>query len=202
MKRKDLNEMKKQCEEAEKQTGVKVLLGVEANFISNDGTIDLVEDDFKNLDLIIVGYHRFVKAKTIKDKFSFFIRNNFSKLFPVSKKKIEKNTEAYIKALKKYKIDIISHLNRAIKVNALKVALAAKDAGTLIELNGKGIFFTDKELIEMAKANVKFILDSDAHSAKRVGEVNNAISLITRLNIPQELIVNLDKLPKFIKEKN
>ena len=53
----------------------------------------------------------------------------------------------------------------------------------------------------MAKAKVKFIINSDAHSKDRVGEVNNAINLITRLNIPHELVVNLDKLPSFKREK-
>ena len=200
MRRTDLNEMRRQCEIAEKQTGVKILLGVEANFISNDGSIDLTEEDYKKLDLIIVGHHRFVKAKSIKDQLSLFFRNNISKIFPVSKKKIEKNTNVYIQALKKYKINILSHINRAIKVDVLKVALAAKEAGTLVELNGKGIFFTDDEMLKMAEAGVKFILDSDAHSANRVGEVDRAISLITRLNIPRELIVNLDQLPNFDKE--
>ena len=158
------------------------------------------EEDYKKLDLIIVGHHKFVKAKSIKDQLSLFFRNNISKIFPVSKKKIEKNTNVYIQALKKYKINILSHINRAIKVDVLKVALAAKEAGTLVELNGKGIFFTDDEMLKMAEAGVKFILDSDAHSANRVGEVDRAISLITRLNIPRELIVNLDQLPNFDKE--
>ena len=193
--------MRRQCLEAERQTGVKVLLGVEANFISNDGTIDLNEKDFSKLDLVIVGQHKFVTAKTFKDQLSLFVRNNLSKIFPISRKKLEKNTNVYLQALKKYKIDILSHLNRGMRVDTLKVALAAKEAGTLIELNGKKIFFTDEEMVEMAKAGVKFILDSDAHSSERVGEVNNAIALITRLNIPLDLIVNIDKLPQFKKEE-
>jgi putative hydrolase len=39
--RNDLLTMRDECVEAEKLTGVKVLLGVEANFISNKGEIDL-----------------------------------------------------------------------------------------------------------------------------------------------------------------
>lgn len=195
--RNKLDEIKKECEEAEQKTGVKVLLGIEANFISNDGTIDLNEEDFRKLDLVIVGQHNFVKAKTLKDKFSLFWRNILSCVFPISKKKIEKNTNVYLRALKKYKIDILSHLNYGMKVNTLKVALAAKEAGTLIELNGKRICFSDEEIKQMVNAKVKFILDSDAHCPNRVGEVNNGINLITRLNIPHELVVNLDKLPDF-----
>lgn len=197
VKRNKFEQLKKECEEAEKETGVKVLLGLEINFISNDGSIDLIEDEIKMLDIVLVGHHNFVKAKSVSDQFSLFIRNMLSKVFPLSKKKIEKNTQVYLNTLKKYKIDIFTHLNYGMKVNTLKVALAAKEAGTLIELNGKRICFTDEEMLEMAKHKVQFIINSDAHSAKRVGEVNNAINLITRLNIPHELIVNLDKLPEF-----
>lgn len=199
MKRKDLDSMRKECIEAERQTGVKVLLGVEANFISNDGSIDLTKEDMKKFDIILVGQHNFVKAKNISDKFSLFFRNIISKIFKPSRKKIEKNTQVYLKAMKKYKIDILAHLNYGMKVNTLKVALAARDNNILIELNGKRIFFTDEEMLEMAKNKVKFIINSDAHFSDRVGEVNNAINLITRLNIPKSLIMNLDKLPKFQK---
>ncbi len=197
--RNDLLTMRDECVEAEKLTGVKVLLGVEANFISNKGEIDLTKEDIEYLDIILVGHHNFVKAKTIFDKFSLFICNIIHNIIKPSKKKIEKNTQVYLKAMKKYKIDVFAHLNYGMKVNTLKVALAARDNNTLIELNGKRILFTDEEMLEMAKNNVKFIINSDAHSSDRVGEVNNAINLITRLKIPEELIVNLDKLPKIAK---
>ena len=201
VKRKDFEKLRQECLEAEKITGVKILLGLETNFISNDGTLDITDEEIKKLDILLVGHHNFVKAKTIRDQFSLFVRNIISKVFPVSKKKIEKNTQVYLKMLNKYNVDIITHLNYGMKVDTMKVALEAKKHGTLIELNGKRICFTDEEMIEMAKAEVKFIIDSDAHSKDRVGEVNNAINLITRLNIPKELVVNLDKLPEFKRGK-
>ena len=177
------------------------MLGVEANFISYDGTIDLTDEELSKLDILLVGHHNFVKAKSVREQFGLFWRNIISRVIPVSKKKIEKNTQVYLNALNKYKIDVLTHLNYGMKVNTMKVALEAKKHGTLIELNGKRICFTDQEMLEMAKAKVKFIINSDAHSKDRVGEVNNAINLITRLNIPHELIVNLDKLPEFNRKK-
>ncbi|MDD4110509.1 MAG: PHP domain-containing protein [Clostridia bacterium] len=199
IKRSDLKTMKAECIEAEKQTGVKVLLGIEANFISNDGSVDLYRRDFDFFDVVIVGYHSFVRYKNISNQFSMFFRSIFSGIFKPSKKKIEKNTLIYLNAIRKYKINVLSHLNYGMKVDVLKVALAARDKNILIELNGKRISFTDEEILEMAKNKVKFIINSDAHSSDRVGEVNNGINLVTRLNIPKELIVNLDKLPKFKK---
>lgn len=200
MRRKDVEAMRAECIEAEKQTGVKILLGVEANFISNDGTIDLSKKDFDLFDIILVGHHIFVKAKTIADKFGLFVTNFFLSHFTPSKKKVEKNTQIYLNAMKKYKINVFTHLKCGLKIDVMKVALAARDNNVLIELNGKRLLFTDAELLEMAKNKVKFIINSDAHSPNRIAEVNYAINLVTRLNIPKELVVNLDKLPKFGKK--
>lgn len=201
IKRNDLDIMKQECIEAERFTGIKVMLGIEANFISYDGDIDLTKDDIKKLDVVLVGYHNFVKAKSLCDKINLFWKNMLLNIFKIkpSKKQIEKNTQMYINAMKKHKFHVITHLNYGIKVDTMKVALAARENNVLIELNGKRILFTDQEMLEMAKNKVKFIINSDAHSIKRIGEVNHAINLITRLNIPENLIVNLDKLPKFNK---
>ena len=49
----------------------------------------------------------------------------------------------------------------------------------------------------MAEEGVEFIVDSDAHSPKRVGECNNAINTIFRLDLPLKQVVNVDKLPNF-----
>lgn len=47
----------------------------------------------------------------------------------------------------------------------------------------------------------KFIVNSDAHTPDRVGEVNNGLNLIYRLNIPLSQVANVDKLPKFNKKR-
>ena len=71
MKRTDLDEMRRQCLEAEKLTGVKVLLGVEANFISNDGTIDLNDESVAKYNLErgvkLLGMNLNISSETIKN---------------------------------------------------------------------------------------------------------------------------------------
>jgi putative hydrolase len=77
------------------------------------------------------------------------------------------------------------------------VAKAAADYGTYIELNAKKVHFTDDEIEKMLKTDVKFIVNSDAHSPNRVGEVSLVENMIKRLNFPTERIVNIDgRLPK------
>ena len=100
-------------------------------------------------------------------------------------------------AIDKNPIDVITHLNYGCPTDTIAVAKLAKEKGTLIELNGKRINFTDRELLIMAEEGVKFIVDSDAHTPNRVGECNNAMNTIFRLGLPLSQIVNINKIPKF-----
>lgn len=198
-KREKIDQMRREAVEAEKKTGVKVYLGIEANFTSVDGDIDVSPADYRKLDIILCGFHNCAKPLTFSDFFKFSLRNIISKIIPPSKRTIERNTRAVISALKRHKIDVLTHLNYIMKVNTLEVAKVARDQGTYIELNGKRINFTEEEIKEMVKEKVKFIVNSDAHRAERVGECNHATNLILKLGIPEELVVNMDKLPKFKK---
>ena len=125
------------------------------------------------------------------------LANKFGSPYAPSRERLNRNTTAFLKALDKYPIDVITHLNYGCPTDTLAVARLAKEKGTLIELNGKRINFTDQELLIMANEGVKFIVNSDAHSPDRVGECNNALNLIFRLNLPISQIVNIDKLPRF-----
>lgn len=196
IKRKNIAELKEEVLNAREITGVDILLGVESNLISADGSIDVVEGDYDNLDILLMGFHRLVKMETIKDLFYINYANGLS-IFSPSKERISRNTTAFLKALDKYPIDVITHLNFGFPTDTLAVARMAKEKGSLIELNGKRINFTDKELEIMASEGVKFIVNSDAHSPDRVGEVNKALNLIFRLGLPLNQIVNIDKLPHF-----
>ena len=50
----------------------------------------------------------------------------------------------------------------------------------------------------MLKTDVKFIIDSDAHTPDRVGEISLVEKLLDRVNIPKDRIANIDgKLPTF-----
>ncbi|MBR2052840.1 MAG: PHP domain-containing protein, partial [Clostridia bacterium] len=101
MDKRDLPKLRAEIENATAQTGVRVLLGVEANFISPNGDIDIAPADIEKFDFILVGQHRFVKAR-FADKFGFLLPNI---LGIKSKKMREKNTNAIIRAMEKYPID-------------------------------------------------------------------------------------------------
>ena len=194
LKRNRIEAYKKEIKEAAEKTGVDVLVGIESNIIGYDGTIDIKENELKHFEWIIMGYHRAVWAKSFKEFFTLIIKNFFGNKFKPSKEQIEKNTMAYINAVNKYDIKVISHMNYLMKVDCKRVAEACAKRGTLIELNGKKIDFTEKDVEDMLSTDVKFIVDSDAHSKKRVGDVSVGIDFALKHNIPFDRIVNIKKI--------
>lgn len=202
IRRKDMPKFIEDVEEAREAYPIDVLVGVEANLISSDGDIDIVDSDYNSLDIVLCGFHRIVKSTSVKQQFGFVLKNVISGFFhKTSKKQIEINTQAYINAMRKYRIDIITHLNHVAKVNVEEVAKVAKETDTLIELNGKRLGMSDEEILTCYKLGCKFVIDSDAHSPSRVGDCHLGLEAILRLRIPESAVVNYNNLPTFKKEK-
>lgn len=201
VKRKEIPQVREDILNAQEITGVNILLGVEANLISKDGEIDIIEQDYENLDILLMGHHRMIKMTTWKDFYNLNLRNMFGSPYKPSKERLNRNTTALLRALDKYPIDILTHLNYGFPTDTLAVARLAKEKGVFVELNGKRINFTDREMLTMAEEGVEFVVNSDAHSPKKVGECNNAINTIFRLDIPTNQVVNLDKLPQFTNKR-
>lgn len=202
IRRKQIPQLQEDILNAREISGVDILLGVEANLISLDGIIDVKEEDYEFLDILLMGYHKMVHTNSMKDKALLCWANNLSHAFKPSKERINRNTAAILKALDKYPIDVITHLNYGFETDTIAVAKMAKQKGVFVELNGKRICFTDDEIEAMVSEGVKFIVNSDAHTPDRVGEVNNGMNLIYRHNIPLNLVANIDKLPKFHKKRD
>jgi histidinol phosphatase-like PHP family hydrolase len=79
------------------------------------------------------------------------------------------------------------------------VAKCAADYGTYIELNSKKRHLTDEALMEIVqKTDARFIIDSDAHSAERVGDTKIVEEQLARIQFPMERIDNIDgRYPNF-----
>ncbi len=189
--------MHSQVQELEKKYNIRILIGVEANIISSKGDVDINQEDYSALDIVVCGYHPMARATSIKESFKWSFANMFAKIFGYSKKLIERNTQAYINAINNYDIDIISHPNVGAKIDIIKVGQAAVKRGTMLELNGKRLNYTQQEIDELVKMGVMFIAGSDAHGIDRIADFNKPRKAITTFNIPPQNVANLDKLPKF-----
>lgn len=201
VRRSDMPKIKEEIEGVRERYPIEVLLGVEANLISSKGEIDIVDSDYENLDVLLCGFHKLVTTPRKRDWF-FIFKNILSSWFHITtKRQREKNTNAYINAMKNYDIDVITHLNHGCKVDVAKVAKVAKETNTYIELNGKRLGMTDKEILTAYKEGAKFIIGSDAHSPNRVGECHRGLEAMLRLKIPESAVVNYNGIPTFKAEK-
>lgn len=198
MRRKKLARMKMEASLAEVKTGVRVFLGTEANITSLEGDIDCKRQD--ELQIIICGFHKVVKTK--KGQFWKICISNILREFfmgkcryhrvSVEKPWVKRNTQALINAMRKNRIDIISHPNRHFRINPLEVAKVCEETNTAFELNNKNMGISKAELIEIVnKTKCNFVLSSDAHKAKNVGDVSKIIKTIEGI-VPEERILNIN----------
>lgn len=209
LKRKKLADLRAEIDEAEKITGVKVLMGMESNLISVSGETDMKKGDLQNFDLYLCGIHEVLRYKKFSDFYNIMLKNYMAYKFgrTPSQKVIDITTKAYINAVKNNPLDILTHINYKCYCNLEEVAKCCADYGTYIEINTKKRHVSAEELSRMAATGVRFVIDSDAHSADRVGDTKIAEEVLKEVNIPLEQIDNIDgRLPKFrfqeYKEKN
>ena len=200
LKKRELPVMREKCSQAEKECGVKVLLGIESNIIGTDGAVDLKSDRYDSFDLFLAGFHKFVIFK-FGTFFKLFTPNMFTSYFKKDKPSaslVRENTKTFINVIKNNPVDVITHLNFFCFADAVEVAKCAADYGTYIELNAKKTHLTDEELYSIDKTGVRYVVDSDAHSPERVGEISLAMDTVKRVNIDVSRIDNVDgRTPSF-----
>lgn len=180
-------------------TSLKVYHGIESNILS-DGSLDVEGKSYKDIDVLIAGFHRFLKLSVLKNNMHFAFINGFA-----SKKKrekeIENNTKIYKTILNKYPIDIVAHLNNRALVNVKEVLDEMAKTDTYLELNEKHVdtlYGYGKDIVD---SNVKIIISSDAHHANDFGSYGEIEKFIVDNNIPLERVYGVNgNMPKF-KEK-
>lgn len=181
---------------------INIYLGIEANLVDTNGRVDIEQSDYEWLDILVCGYHKNTQTTSVKEFFDFRLANLLGgSITKSTTKQIVRNTDAYIKMLERYKVDIISHPNYGIMTDVKAIAKAAAYYGTFMELNGKKVSMTDAEILSLLDTGVTLIVDSDAHSADRVGEFSVPLSFVDRLGIPHDRIANYGKVPVFRRQR-
>lgn len=195
--------MQSLCKKATYETGVEVLLGVEANILGISGKTDMKERDMEFMDVYLAGIHKCIAYDKIKEWFMLFGKNFTARHFhKPSESLIKRNTEVYINAIKNNPIDILTHPGFCAFINAYDVARCCEDYGTIFEIDARKKHLEDDEWEQVLKTGVNFVIDSDAHSPEKIGVIGQAEELIKRVGIPKERILNIDgKLPENMRFK-
>lgn len=159
--------------------GVHILYGAELNIVDYNGTTDLDERSWRDLDYCIASLH-------------------YNCLTPGTQKE---NTFALLHAMEHPKVHIIGHPDDGhFPLDYELLVKEAKSHHVLLELNNssfnpKGFRMhareNDVEVLRLCeKYDMPIIINSDAHREEDVASFSFARTLIADLNFPQELIVN------------
>lgn len=163
---------------------IEVLSNVELNIISLDGKLDLPVGYENAFDLLMFGYHKMSGYKGLKDKLDFMLPKRHNK------STADKFTDAYIAAIHRYKIDMISHPGYGVPLDKTRLAQAAASTGTALEINAKHPEFSVEELKLCADTGVRFVIGSDAHSPGRVGDFAVALAKAEQAGLTPQQIIN------------
>lgn len=200
MRRRKLDKMREECELATKQTGVTVKLGIESNILGISGQIDVKPKDYEKLDMVLAGVHRFVLYDGINGWAKLLLKNMWLTRFngTPSKSVVDYNTKVYINAVKNNPIDILTHVNYLVFCDPVEVAKCCADYGTYFEINTKKIHLSPEQWQKVIDTKVNFIVNSDAHTVDRVGDISLFEKQDKLINFPKDRIFNIDgRVPTF-----
>ena len=199
LKRKETAAWLAMVEDADKQSSVRVLRGMESNIRGVSGLCDFTRKDFENFDIYLAGIHiviRYEKPTDTKLGWGGWMRKSLG--IKPSASLIRETTRAYINAIEKNPLDAITHLNYQCFADAVEVAKCCRDYGTYLEISSKKEHLSDEELSAVVNTGVRFIVNSDAHSVDRIGDTALAEEQIVRVGVPLDRIDNIDgRLPTF-----
>lgn len=166
---------------------MRLLLGAELNILDTTGRLDDDEGYFHLLDLRIAGIHSVCwQGGTVAE-----------------------NTTGMINAIRNPWVNIISHPgDGTADIMFEPVVLAAKETGTLLEINNSSLkpcrgkiakaLPNNLEILRLCKKyEVPVILGSDAHIHFDIANYDNLWPLLAESDFPEELIMN-DKPKKFM----
>lgn len=158
----------------------RLLLGAELNILDANGTLDEDVDYFHRLDICLAGIHKLCWKGGTR----------------------EENTQGMINVIRNPRVNVISHPgDGSADLIFEPIVLAAKETGTLLEINNSSLnphrgklaksIPNNLEILTLCKKyEVPVILGSDAHFHKDIANYDNIYPLLAETEFPEALIVN------------
>lgn len=158
---------------------LRLMLGAELNILDTNGTLDLDEYYYRQLDIRIAGIH----------------------LLCWQGGTIEENTAGMVAAIRNPWTQIISHPGDGTADLLFEpIVLAAKESKTLLEINNSSLnprrnkdtaLKNNLEILRLCKRyEVPVILSSDAHISYSIADYSFIWPLLAETEFPDELIMN------------
>jgi len=158
---------------------VKTVMGIEANVVDFNGSLDIEYDDYKNLDWVVASIHEIPGIE-------------------LDNPTVEKTTNLWLNVAKNPLVNVIAHSGSPrYEYDYEKVIPEFGRNHKLVEINSHTFDVRAanvpycKIIAETCmKYNVPIIVNSDAHFQTEIGNVQKALELLESINFPEELIVN------------
>jgi len=171
---------------------IEILFGVEANIISIDGKLDVPAWVLSEMDIVLAGLHRLILPATLRDAWRYYFYNYLGE--KVSKQLAQTarslNTRAVIAAINNNKIDILTHPGHHFAIDTPRLARACVRRGTALEINASHAYDLEGFVRAAVPTGVNFVINSDAHTPARVGDVEAAIAIVEKVGVPAVQIIN------------
>lgn len=159
--------------------GVKLLVGIEANVIDFNGTIDVNSSDIPYLDWVVASIHD-IGIKELEDS------------------TVEKCTNLWMGVANNPLVNVIGHSgDPKWEYDYEKMIPIFGEKGKLVEINSHSFDVrpqNEANCLKIAKLckkhGVQIIVNSDAHSEYQIGDFSAALNLLKSIDFPEELIVN------------
>lgn len=185
---------------AEKATGVRVLVGAECNVMSPDGDLDLPPAVLSELDLVLVGLHLLIWPDDPR-RLPAAARLVLPNVRPwklssrVRARARETNTKALTEAVRRYRIDIVTHPGLHLPVDTPELARACAARGTRLEISSRHNQTDEAYVRAAAREGVDFVLSSDAHKPSQVGDLARCLRVAERAELAPERVWNVAAAP-------
>ena len=160
----------------------KVLLGIEADIISEDGTLDVDNETIAMLDVLIIGYHRLISTDFV----------NYFGVYKKTPEAKQRCTNAYLNAIAKYPVTIVAHLDSVLETDLYQIGVACAEKGVMVEINNRHTRWTEDQIDDLIASDCMFVVSSDAHDRRDVGRVGRCFDMIQKYDIPTENIANVE----------
>ncbi len=191
IKKRKYKEMRKIIDELNsKYDDIEILLGLEANVLDIEGHLDVDDEMLEMNDILLAGYHFGSRPVRVVRDLLHHASNYFSKDGKHDERLMHANTESLVNAMKRYNIDVITHPGAKGPIDVKRVAEAAAETGTALEINANHGFLTVNQIKEAMKYDIKFSINSDAHHPKDIGNVAKAVRRAEAAGLKHDRILN------------
>lgn len=174
------------------QYAVDMFVGAEANIRDLEGSLDISYNIIKELDFLIAGLHPYTLPTSIEDGIKIWLQNSLRHYGKGQKQKAQNaNTKACCEALHRNpEIEILSHPGLFFEVEMEEIARACIKNDVLFEINCGHEHPDLSDIIKAERIGVDFIINSDAHFSKTVGELSYGEYIVNRLGIESARVKN------------